>query len=221
MECRETASVARRLSFRIPHSELLMGPLIWASLLLLLAIALVMLEVFVPSGGIISVMAALSVLGAVVLAFEHSGRAGFTFLAVALVAMPCALALALKVYPSTPLGRAMIPYIPTSEEVLPDNEHRRSLQDLVGKFGRAKSLMLPSGAAEIGGRTVDALSDGVAIEAGQLVRVVEVRGNRVLVRPASSEEAQKEGSVSTVAADDVLSRPIDSIGLDPFEDPIA
>jgi membrane-bound serine protease (ClpP class) len=200
-----------------------MDPLVWASVLLLLAVALVMLEVFVPSGGVIGVLAGLSVLGSVAMAFYRGPGTGLTFLAIALVALPTAVAFALKIWPETPLGRRILPKIPTSQEVLPDSEHRRSLQELVGKVGRAKSLMLPSGAAEIGGRTVDAVSDGVAIEAGQLVRVVEVRGNRVLVRPASEEEARQVATASKTATsqDDVLSQPIDSIGLDPFEDPIA
>ena len=125
-----------------------------------------------------------------------------------------AFALAIKVWPDTPIGRRILPPLPSSEEVLPDSDHRRELQELVGQVGRAKSLMLPSGAAEIAGRTVDALSEGVAIEPGQLVRVVEVRGNRVLVRPATDETPVR-------SADDPLSQSIETLGLDPFEDPIS
>lgn len=197
-----------------------MDPLAWAILLLVVAVALVILEVFVPSGGIIGVLAAMAVLGAIGMAFYRSAGTGLAFLTIALVVLPATIVAALKVWPNTPLGRRILPPVPTPEEVLPDSEHRRGLYELVGKVGRAKSLMLPSGAADIGGRTVDALSDGVAIEAGQLVRVVEVRGNRVLVRPISEEEARKAES-QPVGSDDVLSQPIDSIGLDPFEDPIA
>lgn len=198
-----------------------MDPLLWASLLLLLAIALVMLEVFVPSGGVIGVMAAISVLGSVGMAFYRSPSTGLMFLVMALFALPIALGVAVKVWPHTPMGRRILPSIPSSEEVLPDNDHRRGLHELVGKVGRAKSLMLPSGAAEIDGRTVDAVSDGLAIEAGQLVRVVEVHGNRVLVRPATEADARQAARTPAPAADDVLSRSIESIGLDPFEDPIA
>jgi hypothetical protein len=50
------------------------------------------------------------------------------------------------------------------------------------------------------------------IEAGQAVRVIEVRGNRVVVRPADDAEPP---------AGDVLSQPIESLGLDSFEDPLA
>jgi membrane-bound serine protease (ClpP class) len=135
-------------------------------------------------------------------------------MAIALVALPSAFALAIKIWPDTPLGRRILPDIPNSEEVLPTSEHRRNLQELVGHVGRAKSLMLPSGAAEINGHTVDAISEGVAIEPGQLVRVVEVRGNRVLVRPATEHSVVR-------SPDDPLSQPIESLGLEAFEEPLS
>ena len=74
--------------------------------------------------------------------------------------------------------------------------------------------MLPSGAVMVEGQTIDALSEGMPIEAGQRVRVIEVRGNRVVVRPADDDEQPDPD-------DDVLSRPIESLGLDSLEDPLA
>jgi hypothetical protein len=103
--------------------------------------------------------------------------------------------------------------VPTSEEVLPDTPQRQKLRQLVGKFGVAKSLMMPSGAVLIDGATIDALSEGIPIEAGQRVKVIEVRGTRVLVRPVDENEAPQ-------ASDDVLSRPIESLGLDSLDDPL-
>lgn len=191
-----------------------MTPLTWAIVLLLLGLGLVLLEVFVPSGGVIGVLAVLAVMGSVVMAFYAGPMTGMTFLLLSLVAMPAAFAFAVKVWPDTPLGRRILIKVPTSEEVLPDDPERRLLQELVGKVGRAKSLMLPSGAAEIAGRTVDAISEGVTIEPGTLIRVVEVRGKRVVVRPAGDD-------VPDPNAADELSRPIESLGLDPFQDPIA
>ena len=73
--------------------------------------------------------------------------------------------------------------------------------------------MLPSGAVVIDGRTIDALSEGTPIEAGQRVRVIEVRGNRVVVRLAEGEQGPP--------SDDVLSQPIETLGLDSLEDPLA
>jgi membrane-bound serine protease (ClpP class) len=191
-----------------------MDPLLWAILLLLVGVTLVVVEVFVPSGGVIGVLSIAAVIGSIVTAFWDSATTGATFLGIAVIALPSAFALAVKVWPDTPIGRRILPPLPTSEEVLPDSDHRRGLQELIGKVGRAKSLMLPSGAAEIAGRTVDALSEGVAIEAGQLVRVVDVRGNRVVVRPATDETPTRD-------PEDPLSQSIEALGLDPFEDPIS
>src|SRR5687768_6095370 len=103
-----------------------MDPLVWAIVLLLAGLSLVVLEVFVPSGGVIGVLSILAVIGSVAMAFYHGVPTGLTFMAIALVALPSAFALAIKIWPDTPLGRRILPDIPNSEEVLPTSEHRRS-----------------------------------------------------------------------------------------------
>jgi hypothetical protein len=110
------------------------------------------------------------------------------------------------------MGRRLLLDVPRGDEQLPDTPQRRTLRQMVGKRGVAKTLMLPSGAVTIEGQTIDALSEGMPIEAGQRVRVIEVRGNRVVVRP-DDDESQP--------SDDVLSQPIESLGLDSLEDPLA
>jgi membrane-bound ClpP family serine protease len=193
-----------------------MDPLIWAGLLLLLGLALVMTEVFVPSGGILGVLALVSIVAAIALAFFRGGTfAGFMFVLVSMIAVPTILVLAFQWLPDTAVGRRLLASAPTSEEVLPDDEERRALRELVGKIGRAQSSMLPSGAVEIDGRTIDAVSDGMPIERGQPVRVIEVHGTRVTVRLVPEETAS--ATASTGKSDDVLAQSIDELGLDPFE----
>jgi membrane-bound ClpP family serine protease len=109
----------------------------------------------------------------------------------------------------------LLPSIPTAAEVMPDDEQRRRLRQLVGKTGQAKSMMLPSGAVEVDGHVVDAVSQGMPIEPGERVRVVEVRGTMVVVQPLGEAPAVERG------ADDVLAQPIESLGIDPFEEPLA
>jgi membrane-bound ClpP family serine protease len=191
-----------------------MDLLLWAAVLLCIGLALAMLEVFVPSGGLLGFLSILAMLAAVFLAFRHGPWSGIGFLGLAVFAVPAGLILALQYWPKTPMGRRILLPLPSSEEVLPDSDKRRGLKSLVGKIGKAKTLMLPSGAVEIDGVTVDALSEGVAIEAGQWVKVVEVRGTRVVVRPTSERPAQ-------AAQNEGLERPIDSLMPDPFDDPLA
>jgi membrane-bound serine protease (ClpP class) len=111
------------------------------------------------------------------------------------------------------MGRAILGDLPTEEETRLDDPRR----SLVGRVGVAQSLMLPSGAVLVDGKLIDAVSQGMAIDPGQPVVIVEVRANRVMVRPAAAEEAQ----AAAFESDDVLSRPIEEFGFDSLEDPLA
>jgi membrane-bound serine protease (ClpP class) len=193
-----------------------MDPLVWAGLLLLLGLALVMTEVFVPSGGILGVLAFTAIVVAIVLAFLQSGAmAGFLFVLVSLIAIPAVLFVAFQWLPETAVGKRLLADLPSSEEVLPDDDERRALRELIGKVGRAETRMLPSGAVQIEGRSIDAVSEGMPIDEGQPVRVVEVHGTRVIVRSVTEEAAA--AAPSPTNNDDVLAQTIDKLGLDPFE----
>jgi membrane-bound serine protease (ClpP class) len=61
------------------------------------------------------------------------------------------------------------------------------LEGLIGHVGRAKSKMLPSGIIVIEKDSYDAVSEGMPIEPGQRVRVIEVRGNRLIVEATADE----------------------------------
>ena len=195
--------------------------LTWAIVLLLGGLALMILEAFVPSGGALGTLSVIALLAGVGLAYYSGPLEGTMLLLTSLVAAPFCIYLALKWWPNTPLGRRVLLNAPTSDDVLPDNPHLRTLRELVGKVGKAKSLMLPSGAIVIDGRVIDAVSEGMAIEAGQMVKVVEVRANRVVVRPLSPDEEKQLAQQREEAPDDLLSRPIDTLGLDPFDDAVS
>ncbi|MDZ4819350.1 MAG: NfeD family protein [Planctomycetota bacterium] len=193
----------------------MLDPLVWAGLLLILGLALVLAEVFIPSGGVIGVFSLTAVIASIAIAFIQRGPlAGLIFLAISLVAIPIVLALAFRWLPSTPVGKLLLADVPTSEDVLPDSPELRRLRELVGKVGRAQSMMLPSGAIEIEGMTVDAVSEGMPIDLGQAVQVTAVNGSLVQVRPVSENRLPKPKN------DDPLSQSIESLGIDPFEDPL-
>jgi membrane-bound ClpP family serine protease len=192
-----------------------MDPLVWSVLLLFIGLALVCVEVFIPSGGILGFLSIASLMSGIILAFYHRGpEVGFLFLVATGVAVPTALVLAFRYWPKTPMGRRLLLGVPSGEEVRPDSPKRQQLRQLVGKIGVAKSLMMPSGAVLIDGATIDALSEGMSIEPGQRIQVIEVRGTRVLVRTVDAGKSPQ-------SSDDVLSQPIESLGLDSLDDPLA
>ncbi len=191
-----------------------MDPWIWAVLLLALGLGLAVLEVFIPSAGILGFLACSSIVAGIIIGFQQDEPwwVGPAILAGAVIGLPTVVILAFKWLPKTAMGRRVLLMAPKSEDILPEDPRMDHLKGLVGQAARAKCKMRPAGAITIGGRTIDAVSEGMPIEAGQMVRVVEVRANRVVVRPLDEE-------VPSESAEDPLRRPIDSVAPDPFEEP--
>ena len=186
-------------------------PLGWAILLMVLGCMLVVLEVFIPSAGILSLLAAAALIGSILIAFRQGATTGFAFTATTIIVVPLVVTLAFKYWPKTPMGKAILGELPNEDEVRPEDPRRA----LLGRVGIARSKMLPSGAIEIDGQMIDAMSQGQVIEPGQYVKVVEVRANRVVVRPTDRETAAHD-----VRPEDLLSRPIEELGIDPLDDPL-
>lgn len=188
-----------------------LDPIAWAFLLMLLGCALMVLEVFFPSAGILGFLSATSFVAAIYFAFQRGTGTGATFTIAAVVAVPVVLTLAFKYLPYTPIGKALLGSLPTDEEVLPD-EPRKSL---VGRVGVTRSKMLPSGAVEIDGQMIDAVTQGVPIDPGQYVEVIEVRANRVVVRPATEGQRPQQTDPR-----DVLHKPLEELGIEGFDEPL-
>jgi membrane-bound ClpP family serine protease len=160
----------------------------WAIGLLILGLVVVLVEVFVPTGGLLGLVAGALLLTSVGLAFSEDTWTGVVFLALVTVSVPSVIGVGMHYLPQTAIGRKLILAPPKPEEVDPATERDRALQHLVGQIGRTLTPLLPSGIAEIDGRRVATCSEGMSIDAGVLVRVVEVSGRRVVVRKVESPE---------------------------------
>jgi membrane-bound serine protease (ClpP class) len=192
-----------------------MEPLFWPIVLLLAGLFLIVLELFIPSGGLLSLLAAAAIVAAIVLGFLASVQMGVIMLALTAVVIPAILAAAVKWWPHTPIGKLILIHRPEHpDDVLPASEAYRGLPDLVGRRGITRTKMLPSGVVLIGGKTYDAVSEGMPIDAGQAVLVTRVSTQRLIVRPAEGLP-----SPSDLPTDDVLSQPIDALGLEGLGDP--
>lgn len=189
-----------------------LDPFTWAVVLLLLGCALVILEVFIPSGGILGMLSAFAIIGSIVFAFQRDVTSGLVFVLVSLIAVPILLAGAFRIWPHTPMGKAFLGELPSEEELKPIDARRQ----LVGRIGVAKSKMLPSGSVLVDGQWLDAIAQGSFIELGEPIVVVEVRANRVVVRQAEPDEARQ---IST-SSPDVLSKRLDELGLEEFDEPL-
>jgi len=168
-----------------------MGPLGWSILLLVLGMVFLVVEFFIPSGGALAVMCALSFLAAIIVGFIAGPWTGTIVLFIICLMVPTSAAAAVRWWPDTPIGRLVLIQRPRSaDEVLPETVAYRGLKDLVGRRGKAKGLMVPSGSVVIEGKTYDAVSEGMPIEPQQSVIVIGVSTQRLVVRPDNTIQAQ-------------------------------
>lgn len=192
-----------------------MDPLYLSIILLVLGVFIVLLELFIPSAGLLSVLAALCFVGSVVAGFFSSMTVGLLMLLATLIAIPVLIVAMIKIWPKTPIGRRiLIERAPSPEAVVPkwvpDGE------TLVGQIGVAKTKMLPSGIIEINGRKYDALSDGLPIEEGEPVKVIAIKNNHIVVA-RYDEESDSPGDLP--AADtSLLDQPLEELGLDSLDE---
>ncbi|QDU68404.1 NfeD family protein [Engelhardtia mirabilis] len=149
-----------------------------ALILLGLGLALVLAEVFIPSFGVLSFLAAASIIGSVIAAFQEDTGTGVNFLLAVALLLPVTLVVAFKLLPQSPFGkRYTLGGLSFQSTAATD---ARDL-DLVGQEGEVLTPLRPAGYARIGGRRVDVVSRGESIGIGEPVRVLEVVGNRVVV----------------------------------------
>ena len=150
-----------------------------------LGMLLVTAEVFIPSLGILGMLAALSLIGSIVAAFAVSTGTGMTVLLLTAVLVPVVMTFGIKLFPKTPIGRKM-----TARGFSFEDGRGVDRRDtgLTGEVGVVEAMLRPAGIARIDGRRVDVVSRGETIEKGERVTVVEVSGNRVVVArvPVSS-----------------------------------
>lgn len=174
----------------------------WAFLLLTIGVLLFVAEVFIPSGGAITMLALSCLIASIWCAWNawwHSNPTMFwMFLALLLVATPAAVGGAFSVWQHTPLGRRAILQPPTPDEVAAFTELEQHLAELVGKVGDTVSPLNPAGIVKVEGERVQCQSEGMIIDIGCRVRVIAVQGSRVIVRRV----AEGEGETSSPQPDE-------------------
>jgi membrane-bound ClpP family serine protease len=158
-----------------------MSVLFWPSLFLALGLLLLIVEVFIPSGGLIGICSIACLLLCLWYAFSQSPMMGAIFMLVDLVALPLTAMGAFSLWSRSPLGRKFFLQPPAPDEI--DVSHAdHHLGHLVDQVGRALTPLRPCGHIEIDGRRVDGLAEEGFLPAGSLVRVLRVRSGQLVVR---------------------------------------
>ena len=151
--------------------------LIGAGFLLLAA------DLFLMSG-ILAVLSLGAIIFGVILTFLGGGLSvGIVTAAAVFIALPVTVRLLLYLWPRTPMGRHFFLTEQSEDATVAALPINQELEQLKGRIGRALSALRPAGMVDFDGRRVDTITEGMMVEAGQMVRCIDVRAGKVVVRP--------------------------------------
>ncbi|MGM0453950.1 MAG: NfeD family protein [Thermodesulfobacteriota bacterium] len=147
-------------------------------LLQVAGMAVLVAEILLPSGGVLTIIA-VGLLGySLYQVFAAiSVAAGMAFVAADIVILPIVGIAGMKLLARSPL--ALRSSLSKTDGVVSYDE---KLADYLGKQGVALTDMRPAGTAKIEGERVDVVTRGDYIEKGDAVEVSRVEGGRVVVR---------------------------------------
>jgi len=163
-----------------------MDPLVlWTIGFAVAAAVLFTLEIVIPSGGILGMLSMASLIGVIVCLFLIDLTYGWIGLVASLFIVPAAIGVAMKMFPHTPIGRRLIlasnpeaPRRPVRYGSTDDDD-----DDLMGAEGIVVTEMRPIGVVNFNGKRVECLSERGTVEPGTKVKVVNISGFEIKVRP--------------------------------------
>ncbi len=161
----------------------------WTGILLLYLLggALLIIELFLPAHGLIGVIG-LCILGfGLYEAFMRSQAAGMVSLVALMILLPVGLVISVKNWHRTPVGRRISPPNPELTEL--DRMPLSDLQALVGKTGRAVTLLRPVGTCQFGDRRVECKAEQSMIAKDSEVEAVGLADRTVVVRTSPRNAA--------------------------------
>lgn len=145
------------------------------------AAALVIAEVFVPSGGLISICALGVLIWGTYIFFDHSAAAGWVGIVIAIIMIPSVGVIAYRIFPNTRFGKAVTLAPPERElgDAIPDTDR---LREMVGKTGTVLSPLRPVGMCDFDGQRLECVAESGYIENGKTVTVIHVQETQLTVR---------------------------------------
>jgi membrane-bound ClpP family serine protease len=155
--------------------------LLFAAFLFLACSVLLVAEIFLPSGGLLTVGALACVVGGITLSFQQSVALGWVGVGVAVVLIPTVLAIAYRVFPRTRFGKSVTLTPPQRSvgDAVPDTAE---LRELLGAVALVKTPLHPVGICDFSGRRLECVAESGYVETGKSVEVICVQGTQLTVR---------------------------------------
>lgn len=155
--------------------------LVFAIFLYFTCAVLIIAEVFVPSGGLISLCALACLIGGAVIFFHHSTTAGWIGVGIAFVMIPGVLFFTYKIFPKTRFGKSVTLTPPERQQgdAIPDTSE---LKEMLGEVGVVLTPLRPVGMCDFSGQRVECVAEGGYVDKDKKVKVIDVQSTQLTVR---------------------------------------
>ncbi len=167
------------------------GALLWGFILGGAAFGILLLELLVPSGGLLGLLSGVAIIGSITAFFRYDTTFGFVALLGYAILTPIVIVFGFKLWIQSPLARRLVL---GGDEGHPDAEGapdsaeqtrragRAQLRELIGAEGVTITALRPVGIVKINGQRVDAMAESGILEANTPVVVADVYDNQIKVR---------------------------------------
>lgn len=158
--------------------------LLWLSFAVFLYIVcavLLVAEIFIPSFGLLTILAISCAIGSGVIFFSFGTWSGVIGIAIGFIIIPVIWIIAYKLFPQTRLGKEIIlqDITGTRGRGIPDND---KLQEMLGKKGVVITPLRPVGMCDFQGHRLECVAETGYVEKDKQVEVIEVEGTQITVR---------------------------------------
>ncbi len=167
--------------------------LMWGFILAALALGLLLIELLIPSGGLLGLLCGVAAIASIVAFFKYTTMFGVAALLAYIVLTPILLVFVFKIWIQSPLARRMVlggdvvgqadgelDTLKTSEQTR--LKRLEELRQLIGVEGLTVTDLRPVGFVKIDGQRLDAMAESGVVEANTPVVVTDVYDNQIKVR---------------------------------------
>ncbi len=167
------------------------GALLWGFILGGAAFGILLLELLVPSGGLLGLLSGVAIIGSITAFFRYDTTFGFVALLGYAILTPIVIVFGFKLWIQSPLARRMVlgglegsddEGAPNPAEQARLGRHGQ-LHELIGAEGVTITALRPVGVVKINGQRVDAMAESGIVEANTPIVVADVYDNQIKVRP--------------------------------------
>lgn len=149
--------------------------------LIILAAVLLVVEIFVPSFGLLSICAIASLAGGIWLFFKESTAAGWIGVGIAVVVVPIVWIITYRLFPKTSFGRSVTLEGPERDrgDAIPDT---KDLAKILGETGIVITPLRPVGMCEFDGERLECVAERGYVDKEEKIVVIHVEGTQLTVR---------------------------------------